>query len=314
MNQKSFFAYAGFFYLCIAVGMGSPLVAFIGQVQNSELGNCACICLPKCGTHMLLKFLTMLEVPGMSYAYDKEIARNNEVVRLNTQMPPDHFKGFYHIPTQGPLPKNLIKVLETYKNRLVWSHWMYTPEFAEYLSINTFVIFLMIRDPRDQVVSMARMVHHGYEEHQKASLNDVILDLIDGRQQHFLLWGVERNGLYPLEWESGVIPFYQSYMPWMDVNTVCVIKFEDLVGVQGGGSQEKQRETMLYIAQKLGRSITNEQAQLLVQKLFGDSATFSEGKIGSWKHYFTDEMKRAFKMADRDHVLVRLGYEVNDDW
>jgi hypothetical protein len=43
------------------------------------------------------------------------------------------------------------------------------------------------------------------------------------------------------------------------------------------------------------------------------SATFRSGKSGTWRQYFTEEHKRLFKEVAGD-LLIRLGYETDNDW
>jgi len=43
------------------------------------------------------------------------------------------------------------------------------------------------------------------------------------------------------------------------------------------------------------------------------SPTFRSGKTGEWKKYFTEEHRKIFKDVAGD-LLVRLGYESNNDW
>jgi hypothetical protein len=43
------------------------------------------------------------------------------------------------------------------------------------------------------------------------------------------------------------------------------------------------------------------------------SHTFRSGKTGGWKQHFTDEHKSLFKDVAGD-LLVKLGYEENNDW
>ena len=43
------------------------------------------------------------------------------------------------------------------------------------------------------------------------------------------------------------------------------------------------------------------------------SKTFRTGKTGEWKKYYKDQHKTLFKEVAGD-VLVRLGYEKNNDW
>jgi hypothetical protein len=43
------------------------------------------------------------------------------------------------------------------------------------------------------------------------------------------------------------------------------------------------------------------------------SHTFRSGKTGGWREHFKDENKKLFKEVAGD-LLVRLGYEENNDW
>ena len=43
------------------------------------------------------------------------------------------------------------------------------------------------------------------------------------------------------------------------------------------------------------------------------SATFRKGKTGGWRDHFTQEHKVLFKEIAGD-LLIRLGYEHNNDW
>ena len=43
------------------------------------------------------------------------------------------------------------------------------------------------------------------------------------------------------------------------------------------------------------------------------SPTFRSGKTGEWRQHFTDEHKKIFKEVAGD-LLVKLGYEKNNDW
>jgi hypothetical protein len=44
-----------------------------------------------------------------------------------------------------------------------------------------------------------------------------------------------------------------------------------------------------------------------------NSRTFRSGKAGGWREHFTDDHKQLFKDVAGD-LLVRLGYEMNNDW
>ncbi len=116
--------------------------------------------------------------------------------------------------------------------RSVWIHWPYTSEsekiFNQYGKAN----FFMIRDPRDQLVSMVFMVYKNHDG-DEVSFEEALIDLIDGRQKTYIPWAVEIQTAHPLMWELGVVEFYNLYLPWMRSQIFHTVKFEDLVGDSG---------------------------------------------------------------------------------
>jgi sulfotransferase 6B1 len=94
-------------------------------------------------------------------------------------------------------------------------------------------------------------------------------------------------------------------------NVMC-IRFEDLIN-----NRDATLNAMLDEVEKTGYKIPalREKAlSVLVEAIQPKkSHTFRSGKTGSWKQYFTDEHKSLFKEVAGD-LLVRLGYEGNNDW
>ncbi len=282
--------------------------------------NVVCITMPKCGTHLLLKCISLFNVPGLQTNYKTEQyikpSRFAEALykRVNQYDPPHHFKGRLHVPTMGPLPKILISQMTHSKNRLFWYHWPYTPEAHQYLSKTTVGNFFIIRDPRAMLVSMAHMVKDGWHgEHAK--VEDIIGDFIDGRQKHFIRWGVTVHEAYPLIWELGITDFYKIYLPWMKANKFYTVRFEHLIGTKGGGSHELQVQEIKNIAQHIGIRTNPQQILAIRNALFGGTATFREGKTNGWQKYFTPEMKAAYKATPGAcQLLIDLGYEKDANW
>lgn len=92
-----------------------------------------------------------------------------------------------------------------------------------------------------------------------------------------------------------------------------VIRFEDLIGPKGQGKQEKQIETIFNLASYIGMPISKEQALEYGEKLFGATATFREGQIGSWKNACSESQK-AWLKENFGEELIRLGYEKDLNW
>lgn len=94
---------------------------------------------------------------------------------------------------------------------------------------------------------------------------------------------------------------------------VCVVQFEKLVGSLGNGSYEAQKNELLQIATFLNLSLNNAQYDYIINNLFTTSATFREGKIGSWKTYFDEEIKVMFKETYGKYLLD-FNYEIDNKW
>ena len=279
-----------------------------------------CVTMPKCGTHLLLKCISLFNVPRMQFPYNRTNALKptpakwKKLNALNKFDPPHHYKGPLHIPTGGPLPQNLRLAFHSNIRDLLSYHLVYSPEAEAFLNKHSKANFLIIRDPRAMLVSMAYMVKDGWHgEH--ANVEDIIWDFIDGRQKHFIRWGVTVNTGYPLIWELGVTDFYKLYLPWMKKKNFYTVHFENLIGAKGGGSDEQQVQEISNIAKHIGLSLPIEQIKAVRDQLFGGTATFREGKISGWQKVFTPEMKAAYKaVPGANQLLIDLGYEKDTNW
>jgi len=111
----------------------------------------------------------------------------------------------------------------------------------------------------------------------------------------------------------------RRFMEW---GNYYIVKFENLIGPNGGGSEETQLTEIYNLAHEVNVTLTPEEAQYIATNLFGiedikDNAqltpTFNKGKIGRWKKYFNDKHKKRFKKLYND-FLVEFGYEEDDNW
>ncbi len=172
----------------------------------------------------------------------------------------------------------------------------------------------MIRDPRAVLVSMAFMVHKS-REGEAAPVEEVLVDLIDGKQRRYIPWAVEIQTAHPLMWELGVVGFYNLYLPWVTSPGFYTVRFENLVGVRGGGDHGLQIQELQNIACWLGINLSLPKAKAMAEELFGGTATFREGQIDSWKEYFTPEIKEIYKSTPGAcQLLIDLGYEMDENW
>ena len=102
------------------------------------------------------------------------------------------------------------------------------------------------------------------------------------------------------------------YTDWLDKSEVLPLHFEDFI---------HDRRTALgkvydHVAKRIPNlPIDREDALDLLEESINPekSPTFRSGQTGEWKKYFTDEHKHIFKEVAGD-LLIRLGYEENNDW
>lgn len=101
----------------------------------------------------------------------------------------------------------------------------------------------------------------------------------------------------------------------MNLDNVLFIRFEDLVGAQGGGSEQAQLQTLHDIATFCGKSFTSNELESIATALWGDTVTFREGsdKVGAWKQLYNAQHLAAFKLHWQQ-LLVELNYEQDINW
>ena len=93
-----------------------------------------------------------------------------------------------------------------------------------------------------------------------------------------------------------------------------VVRFEDLVGSAGGGSDDLQMAGLRAIAAHVERPLTDRRVEAIASRVWSNkSSTFRSGRIGGWRDTFSEAHIAAFKATAGD-ILVDLGYEHDLDW
>lgn len=144
------------------------------------------------------------------------------------------------------------------------------------------------RDPRDILVSEANWFHLGRNSPLAGYLDELSFEerlarLVD---DPWLLGSIrDRVG---------------AFIPWLSFPNVIPISFEELVGADGGGSDEAQLDLIWSIQLKLQIDGTPEE---IARQLFNlDSPTFTEGRIGAWDRHTTPEARERFVCLPTDFL------------
>lgn len=247
----------------------------------------------KCGTHLLLKCIQALTKRNF-------VVWTGEVTKVTKEK--FRYIHFYKVPM------NVLKMLTNLpKTQFLKTHLFYSDTYAEFLADEKFIKFFMYRDPRDMAVSLAFFMHKQKEEWplaQKMSFDQLLMDIITDSKTFY-------NFHPPVI--GGIAELYKSYYNWLKVPNMLAIRFEDLIGPQGGGSAEIQKETVKKIALQLGFNLSDEEVDRVSNQIFGGTFSFREGQIGSWRKHFKPEHITAFKER-AGQTLIDWGYEKDLNW
>jgi hypothetical protein len=218
--------------------------------------------------------------------------------------------------TVGNFDGQIERYRDVQPGEVVHGHDWYTPELAGILADRDIRVILMVRDPRDQLVSrlfhILRVTNHAWHQRLKAlSLDDALLLLMEGR---------EEQGL------PGMRTMIELTQSWLNggADAVCV-RYEELLG-------ETERE-FRRVLEHLRVSAPNSLVQAIVSRNQFERMTngrrfwrqgrkqgqadpnshFRKGITGDWKNHFKEVHILKFKEVAGDK-LVELGYERSLDW
>ncbi|MEW6239280.1 MAG: sulfotransferase domain-containing protein [Chloroflexota bacterium] len=187
-----------------------------------------------------------------------------------------------------------------------WGYVDATPENVSFLTQSGRVNYFIYRDPRDLLVSQVFFATEMYEEH---GMHDFYNSLPDfGERLKVAITGIDRGGLYMVSVKGR----YEGVFQWLATPGVMCLRYEDLVD-----NRDTTLASMLDQVEKTGYKIPTPREKamsILVDAIQPQkSRTFRSGKTGGWREFFSDEHKNLFKDVAGD-LLVKLGYEQNNDW
>jgi hypothetical protein len=261
--------------------------------------------MPKAGTHLLMKAMGMF--PGIRRIRGQVTNRLAERYPTPTEGQPTAMIGV-DWPKPVALPALRHALYRVRRGRFVQAHTRFSPELVDLLLELDMKTLLILRDPRDVVLSHANYVarkprHFLYPVYQPLSESERILTSITGIASS----AAEAPTLLDIGER------YRSLLPWLTHPVNYTTYFEKLVGPQGGGSREEQIQEIESCARHLGIKYTPNRITYIADRLFGGTNTFRKGVIGNWRDRLSEEQKDAFKKV-AGQVLIDLGYEQDTDW
>jgi hypothetical protein len=261
--------------------------------------------LPKAGTHLLGKVMRMF--PGVRFAgVEIDNSTADKFPAPQTGAPTLLVGVDWPVPFAREAVREALRGM-TNGQFATW-HAPYSDDLAGLVTQLNLKTLLMLRDPRDVVVSHARFLatadaHFLYLRYQALSASDQLMASI--------------TGLEPATpGDPGMLDIgtrCRSVSGWNAYPLNCTTTFEKLVGPQGGGSQDAQIAEIARLADHVGLRYNRAILLWISERVFGGTKTFHKGAIGGWRERFSPEHKRAFKDV-AGSILVEWGYETDDDW
>lgn len=228
--------------------------------------------LPKAGTHLVERALQLVTgLPSVPVWLGSFHAR--QFVESDAIVPPRTMKIGVDWPRDVSLSAVDSWLAGLPIDCIISGHVPFDLAFHDLLRQKGVAVILCIRDLRDVCVSHAHYVarepgHFLHSEYAGRSVSEQI--------------ALSIQGCDPM---PDIGTRARSVAGWTESATV--VRFEDLVGVAGGGDAEKQQQCLARLCEVSGVSDTKiDQGK---SALFGGTTTFRSGQIGQWHHELTSQ-------------------------
>ncbi|MEQ1837226.1 MAG: oligosaccharide flippase family protein [Candidatus Nitrotoga sp.] len=256
----------------------------------------------KSGNHLILKLISKLGIQeeGVGIAASSIVGKYFLVRSLLRGAWLD--KSPVLIGTDIPVSVSRIWIKRSFSkldNTCISGHAAYSDQLVDTLREQQIKIIQIVRDPRDIVVSLAYWIESQPKYYAYAGL--VKLNLQERMQA--IITGFNSNGV---RIESMATVLDRSFGWITKPKDILVVRFENLVGSRGGGTDEAQREEIEKVGKWLGED--SIQVDAICERLFGGTKTFRAGGVGAWKNEFSPETKKLFDEVVGER-LYHWGYK-----
>lgn len=245
--------------------------------------------MPKAGSHLIIQVLLGLSelgpfvnpgMPPVNRAENNRKLPENDILKNIRRMQPGDI-GYGYIKAREP--------------------------FIQLLTAGGRATIFLYRDPRDLIVSevfYATQINpkhalHRYFNENLRTMEERINAVISGIPD-------EQARL------DGTKIKYDAYIGWLEQPDVLCLRFEDLILARSAAFNR----LLDYLAQRGFAPQPERTLALAALERAIDprkSGTFRKAQPGNWQQHFTKANKATFKEFTGD-ILIRLGYEKDNDW
>jgi hypothetical protein len=242
--------------------------------------------MPKSGTHLVSELLDQLG--GMRFS-------GHAVMFIEARRHRDTDKA--------------LAVVERRARRLRPSHYMgshltWDPRVESILTSADVRLVTILRDPRALVVSAKNYLYKATWMPHRDRLIDWLGD--ERSVMEFAIRGHGDPGDAVYVPDLGT--HFHGYVRWLDSPAGLTVRFEDLVGPQGGGTTDAQNRAVGQILDHLGLREGDEPIEEVAARVFSDrSITFHGGQSDAWRSELPNDLQDEVLERCADDMR-RLGY------
>jgi hypothetical protein len=258
--------------------------------------------LPKSGTNLIQR---LVELCGLKYA---DLGLASSLLFGNNYLLRQLIRGALldrnpiEVGFEAPIAINSSwlnrKLRQLPEQFYISAHLNYSERLHYYFQKHSIKTLHIVRDPRAVLKSNIEFFKQKKDYYlnqcYRGKSNEEILSFI-------LSGGYDKNvGIYFNSFSDCL----QRASAWQGRENVLCVKFESLVGAQGGGSKSLQLQTIHDIVDFLEIDIDHSNQKQIAANLFGHTHTFRGGKINSWEDYFSSESIQKIEHACADFMRI----------
>lgn len=272
--------------------------------QNRVLANS----LPRGGPHLLFSAISVLGYPKYAGYHDFPKAFNYAEAKrvLAKSTPPSASTERIGISPFAPLYADLVSMQQWLEvvplGHYIPAHIPWVPVLTPILADLDYRQFVIIRDPRALLLSLL------FDTHVMPRF--LIADFASRspiEQLEFMMAGGEVfQAAVTL---NGFADVYRSMLAWQNEPNCLLVRFEDLVGIRGGGSLEQQRDVIQKMASYLDLPLDDGVYERLGEIEDLSVSMFRIDQIEDWASVVGGEIV-ARVMAYCEPLCREAGYDV----
>jgi len=203
----------------------------------------------------------------------------------------------------GVVSPRWVKAYLSQEKGYVSGHAAYSDHLYNILQQKSYKIIQVIRHPGAFIYSWSKYIEEpGYFWHEASQA--LIKKDFDQRLELMITGGIAGSVYYP-----GIREILRRAEGWYLQDEVQIVRFEDLIGPDGGGDSQRQENIISEVLEYLDLDKTRAEIDDLKRNLFGGTHTFRVGKINQWRKDMHPEIyKSLLGEISSFPFLKELGY------